>query len=391
MGMNRQLKILEYSLGALMRRKGKNLSILVVFTFTVVTLASILFAARALRFEAEAMLSGSPELIVQRLAAGRHEPTPASYAGEIASIPGVSGATPRYWGYYYDAFTHSNFTLTGYDVVTGKGGETLDLLDGTLPRETWEIAVGRGVAAARGLEVGDEVALIDAGAVGRMLEVTGMFEADSDLLTYDLVVFTNEGIKEFLNFTGDEATDLAVGVRNPSEVNTVAGKITRLFPDTRPITRTEIMRTYDAVFSWRSSMLLAAFSSALIAFLILAWDKATGLGADETREIGILKAIGWDTSDVLLMKFWEGFAISTTALLLGLILAWVHVFYLGAPVLTPVLKGWSVLFPEFRLTPRPDFLEVAKLALFTIAPYVAATVIPSWRAATTDPETVMRR
>ena len=51
-------------------------------------------------------------------------------------------------------------------------------------------------------------------------------------------------------------------------------------------------------------------SGALFAFIILAWDKATGLSAEEKREIGILKAVGWETSDILLMKFWEGAAVS---------------------------------------------------------------------------------
>ena len=56
--------------------------------------------------------------------------------------------------------------------------------------------------------------------------------------------------------------------------------------------------------------MLTLFSAAVIAFCILAWDKATGISAEEKQEIGILKAIGWDTSDVLALKFWEGLIIA---------------------------------------------------------------------------------
>ena len=91
--------------------------------------------------------------------------------------------------------------------------------------------------------------------------------------------------------------------------------------------------------------MLTMFFSATIAFCILAWDKATGISAEEKREIGVLKAIGWDTADVLELKFWEGFVISVTSFLFGLILAFVHVFTFGASFLAPVIKGWSVLFP----------------------------------------------
>jgi ABC-type lipoprotein release transport system permease subunit len=59
-------------------------------------------------------------------------------------------------------------------------------------------------------------------------------------------------------------------------------------------------------------------------------------------------------------------------------------------LLQPVLKGWAVLYPSFSLTPKIDGLQVATLFLFTVLPYTAATLVPIWRAATTDPDTVMR-
>jgi len=46
-------------------------------------------------------------------------------------------------------------------------------------------------------------------------------------------------------------TDLVLRVRNPKEIPTIAVKIAELLPDTRIILREEILRTYDAVFSWR--------------------------------------------------------------------------------------------------------------------------------------------
>jgi ABC-type lipoprotein release transport system permease subunit len=128
----------------------------------------------------------------------------------------------------------------------------------------------------------------------------------------------------------------------------------------------------------------------VIAFCILAWDKATGISAEEKQEIGILKAVGWDTSDVLVMKFWEGIIISMTAFFLGVIAGFVHVFFLNATILAHIIKGWSVLFPEFQLRPHIDLYQVLTLGFLTIVPYVASTVIPSWKAAVTDPETVMR-
>ena len=226
--------------------------------------------------------------------------------------------------------------------------------------------------------------------MARSFAVREVLSGDSQLLTGDLVLLSENDYRDFSGLPSGQATDLAVTVRNPKELGTIAEKITRIYPDSRPIQRSEILRTYDAAFSWRSGLLLVIFSAAALAFAIFAWDKATGLSADQRREIGILKAIGWETSDVMLMKCWEGSVISLTAFLAGVILAYLHVFLGSASLFAPVLKGWSTLYPAFRLTPYLDFGEIVVLFLLTVVPYTVATIVPSWRAAVTDPDQVMR-
>ncbi|WP_333655549.1 FtsX-like permease family protein [Dissulfurispira sp.] len=81
------------------------------------------------------------------------------------------------------------------------------------------------------------------------------------------------------------------------------------------------------------------FWGAVAAFIIFAWDRATGLSAKERKEIGILKAIGWETSDVILMKFWEGAVVSLSAFFAGIILSYIHVFFTSSSLFKPVLMG----------------------------------------------------
>ena len=104
-------------------------------------------------------------------------------------------------------------------------------------------------------------------------------------------------------------------VATPARLTTIAAKIVQQFPDTRPILKSEILRTYDSIFDWRGGMMIVMLSVAVLSFIIFAWDKATGLSAEERKEIGILKSIGWETADVLLLKFWEGTVISLSAFL----------------------------------------------------------------------------
>jgi ABC-type lipoprotein release transport system permease subunit len=298
----------------------------------------------------------------------------------------VSSAGPRYWGYYYDSLTHSNYTLIGID----KDLPGLSLVEGRMPSTSGECAIGAGVGRARIVGIGDTLSLFDSKDAPVVFRIAGTFRSESNILTNDLIVMGKKDLLQFFGLPADRSTDITVTVHNPNEIATIAGKIKKAYPDTRPITKSEIIRTYDAVFNWRSGMMLTIFSSALIAFCILAWDKATGISAEEKHEIGILKAIGWDTADILELKFWEGIVISLTSFLLGLLAAFIHVFFLNATILSPVIKGWSVLFPDFRLTPYIDIYQIFVLAFLTIIPYVASTIIPSWKTAITDPENVMR-
>jgi len=360
----RFFRILEYALASLLRRPGKSLAILVVYTLMVAVLASVLFLTQALKMEAVAMLDDGPELVVQRTVAGRHDLIPVDAVEPLSGIPGIRSITPRVWGYYYDALVEANYTLQAYEPMAGE----LKLLNGRLPVGAEECAIGSGVARMRRVNIGDDLILIDHENIGQLYTVTGLFDTSSDLLTQDLIVMPAAALRDFFGISDRYATDLAVSVYNVNEIETIATKIKRILPDSRPITRREILRTYSAVFDWRGGMMLALFSSAIMAFCILAWDKATGLSAGERREIGILKAIGWDTGDVLLLKFWEGLTLSLLAFLVGALIAFVLVFSWGAPLLGAVLRGWSVLFPALQPTPFIDPYQVATLAFLTIIP-----------------------
>ena len=90
------------------------------------------------------------------------------------------------------------------------------------------------------------------------------------------------------------------------------------------------------------------------------------------------------------MKLWEGMAISFTSFMTGVLLAYFHVFFTSSNLFQPVLKGWSVLYPDFRLVPFVSPYQIFTLFFLTVVPYTVAAIIPAWRAATVDPDAVMR-
>ncbi|MEI9476041.1 MAG: FtsX-like permease family protein [Deltaproteobacteria bacterium] len=373
--IERQRNIIDFTLSSLLRRKGKNAALVSVYTLVVFLLASVMLFTHSIRQEASLILQGSPEMIVQRMIAGRHELIPLGYMDKIREIRGVGSVKGRLWGYYYDPIVGANYTL----IVPEED-----------PPAAGYITIGQGVSRTRLAFVGDTIEFKTYDGVLIHLEVKNTISSKSELVASDLVLVSDDDFRKLFGTPKGLATDLTLKVRNPRELPTIAVKIAELLPDTRQILRDEILRTYDAVFNWRGGILVVILLGALLAFIIFAWDKASGLSSEERREIGILKAIGWETSDVILMKYWEGMVVSLSSFLSGIILAYVHVFLASSMLFEPVLKGWAVLYPQFKLTPFIDASQVAALFFLTVFPYTVATIIPSWRAATIDPDSVMR-
>ena len=373
--IERHRNILDFTLSSLLRRKRKNAALISVYTLIVFLLASVLFFTYGLREEASLLLKEAPEMTVQRLVAGRQELIPVNYIERIRAIRGVSSITARLWGYYYDPVVGANYTLMVAD--------DQDVAPGS-------IAVGEGVSRARLVSPGETIEFRTHQGVTMELEIKKTFSSESGLVSSDLVLISEDDFRKVFGTPKGHATDLAVRVRNPKELPTIALKVAELLPDTRQILREELLRTYEAIFNWRGGLLLAILFGAVLAFIIFAWDKASGLSVEEKREIGILKAIGWETSDIIRMKFWEGLVVSLSSFLMGIIMAYIHVFFTSFMLFEPVLKGWAVLYPAFKVTPFIDGAQVASLFFLTVVPYTVATIIPSWRAAIVDPDSVMR-
>jgi len=366
---------MDFTLSALWRRKGRNLSLLVVYALVIFLLSSVLFLAGALRMEAETVLEGSPDIIVQRTMAGRHALIPEDYVRAVDAIRGTSGVRPRLWGYYFHHATGANYTLMVPEVF---------------PYPEDAVQVGTGVLRTWGPLWEERMYFRAADGEPLLLEPVDTLADGTGLVAADLILMSKSAFRKITGVPEGSATDLAVRVRNERERTVVAEKIVQALPDTRPILKEEILRTYSALFDWRSGTVVVLLWGAVLAFLIFAWDKATGLSAEERAEIGVLKGIGWDTSDVLVMKFWEGAVVSLLAFLLGVIAGYVHVFFASATLFEHALKGWAVLYPEFTLKPQVNVFQLATLFFLTVVPYTLLTIVPTWKAAVTDPDSVMR-
>lgn len=391
--MRRELARIEHAVGALRRRAGRNVAIALGIALVVALFASVLFLTGALRRELSLSLAAMPDITVQRTVAGRPALIDASVATALRELPAVRSVKPRVWGYYFVEAIEGNLTVIGVDPadrsVARDLGITLASGRALRPGAPREAVLGRTLADRLGMRVGDHMA-IPVEDRPYLIRVVGIFDSASALHTADVLLTSDADARALLSVPEGQAVDLAIDLTTPDEAGVVAGHAQDAVPSARVLDKRILARTYELTFGARGGLLAAVLLPCLAALLLLAWDRLTGLSEAERHEIGVLKAVGWETSDVLRVRMWEAAAVALLGAALGIVLAYLWVFYAGAPGLSDVLFGWSALYPPLDLVPSVSLLEVLVILGAVVVPFIAVSVVPAWRAATIDPDQAMR-
>lgn len=386
--MKRMFNLLEYALISLNRRRKKYIALILIYSIVVAFFSSVMFFTSSLKQETEVVLEEIPELWVQKITGGRLVPMKNQFVNDISNIRGIRQIVPRIWGYSYDTPTGAVLTITGSD-STFQGLELVKTLDKS-PLQKGEAVCGTGFMEMRGLFLGERFTIQNSFGELHTFTIKGVFDSASDLLTKDLVILSPQDARTILGLKTDEYTDIGVSIYNADETANIGKKIDQQFGGIRVVTKEQLRSTYETLFSWRGGIFIYGSIISILAFLILAWDRAAGLDNEEKKELGILKGIGWEISDVLWVKFWEGFVISSISALTGILLAFAHVYIWQAPLLKPFLIGWSVMYPSYHLQPAISLGDLFMILSIAVIPYLSATIFPAWKGAITDPAEIMK-
>jgi len=348
----------------------------------------------ALKTEMFVTLKSLPDITVQRIVAGRQTEIDVSRSEEIGKLFGVTDVIPRVWGYYYLPTLGVNFSIVGVESFSKQYKKELDeVVDKFSDKLVGgdNMVIGLGVSKElKKIFFNDYFYFVKPDGSLKKVKIAGTFKPSTSLESNDIILMDSELVREIFGMDSESAVDIVVKVANQDEVPTIAKKIKEIYPDTRVVTKDDLKSSYINVFNYKSGLFLALFIVSIFTFFIIIYDKASGLSSEERREIGILKALGWKIDDILKVKFLESLIISGLAYLLAVTLALAYVFGLQAPLLRDLFMGYSVLKPSFDL---PFVLDGGVLALifFTTIPiYIAANIIPAWRAATLDADEVIR-
>ena len=395
--MRRFVALLVHALGSTERRLGRSVSLGLALALTTAAWSSVFFLSESVRATGDALLEDAPLLTVQRLVAGRPALLDHEDAEALRALWSVRAVHERVWGYLYQPALEGNVVVIGVDPdASATLAEEFGFTDGT-PLGDEEILVGSTLAATLGLRAGDRLALVGPTGDGpgetagvQVLRVRAVLPAETAVSHGDTVLASMPVARALLGLEEGACVDLAIDVFPPEEANSVAARAIEAIPGARTLLRDALTRRRALTFEARAGLLSAVLLPLLLSFLVLTWDRLSGMGEDERREIGILKAVGWSTSDVLVCRLLESALIAGLGAALGLVLGYLHVFVLGAPGLSEAYFGWSNLRPAMALVPTLDPQVLVLSFTLVVLPFVAVSIVPAWRAATLDPDRAMR-
>ncbi len=355
--------------------------------------------AQGLEAEAEASARFGADLYVRGSQFGRPAPVPLSAAAGIRRIDGVTKVVPRIVGEVVLGKDQVHAVLVG--LPPEQFPDWSVAVEGRLPHPgaVQELVLGSALARRLDLQVGSTVLPFYRNDQGeRLSRVVGLFKPDAPPWQANLILTTFETAERVFAQNG-LATDLLVSCR-PGYSDAVSRAIEQGPPlasapgqgavRPRVTAREDLLALLPRGPFQREGIFNLLFLLAIVvSILVLLVTSGLGLG-ERRREIGILKATGWQTDEILLRGLAESVALSLAGACLSLLLAWVWLRILNGYAVAGLFLAGVGLVPDFavpfRLAPVPALLAFV-LALTVV---LSGTLYSSWRAAIAAPGEVMR-
>jgi ABC-type lipoprotein release transport system permease subunit len=394
---NRVRNLLNYALNCIQRYKIRTIVVLVCLVMAATLFSSVLFLKDGLVREGKISLKYAPDLTVQGMASGRQSYVETRLIPLIKTTLGVKTVVERIWG--YGNVGNSLLVIVGVDLEN-----PLINLEAAYPIESGSflesstngtVVIGKGVAVLIGAKVGNTLNIITESNLARQYTIVGIFNSESGIINADTILMNKEDARSFFNVPEDKATDLLVYTEevNPAfyegQVNFIARETSEL-PNVRVLTKEVLAGAQETTYGLRSGFFSVVWYLVLISAAIVAFNQTVVVGHESKFEIGLLKALGFSTSDIIQIRLIEGTILGILAGSIGLLLGIFYNAVLNAPILRDFMLGWATLYPGF---PVPFGIGAQTLLLtyaITVVPILFATVIPSWLNATVDPDIAMR-
>lgn len=302
---------------------------------------------------------------------------PSYYREKVRTIPGVVHVSPWNWfgGIYKDQKPENQFAQFGVDP-----NEIFDILkEDNIPPDQLEAfkhdragaAVNRALAEKHGWKIGDKV--IVQGTIYPIpldLTIRAIFDTDNN---FDSMFFSTEYIDQALPRVKGRTGTLYTLVDSAEHVTTVSKAIDDMFANSPQPTKTETEKGFTLSFVAQLGnvklFIMSICAAVVFAILLVSGNTMAMTIRERTREVAVLKTLGFTRGTILSLYIGEAVTISLLGGLLGAT---------GATLLMIIASKLpnGTFFTGFKVN-GPTYLVA--LAVAALVGFISA-VFPSYNA-----------
>lgn len=244
--------------------------------------------------------------------------------------------------------------------------------NGTVYSNSNEVIIGKTAAQEMNKTVGDNISISN-----NTFEITGIYET-GNFMDDRGIVMSLDSLQSLTNKTG-EVSLIIVKANNGTDATSLATKIQNNYPN--ELTTSTSLSGMDRMNngldvinsgSWAVSLLAMLVGGIIVIITML---KAV---AERTREIGVLRAVGWTQKRIIAMIMGESIVLSFIAIFVGLVIGVGIVELLST---TNILRGIMPAFSIFL------FLKGIGVALLL---GILGGIYPAYRASRLSPTEALR-
>ena len=257
------------------------------------------------------------------------------------------------------------------------------------------IVLGAALAEKIGVSVGDRVILFDMETVGKVGESpqlgqfyvaglfsTGLREYDETVIYMGLVA-----AQKLFGYTNQISGEI-IKVRDPDEVFRVSNEIDESLG--YPYSSFTWKERHYNLFAWLSIQkypIVLIFALIVLVAVVNIISSLTMIVMEKTRDIGVLRAMGYSRKDISRVFLYEGGIIGGSGVLLGilitLILGFIQIKWgiFRIPEEVYFMRELPILFNPMH------FISIGMLGIILA---LVATLYPAWKASGVQPSEALR-